>query len=59
MNKDIFVKTLKLRHQLHQFPELSGEEVETRKRLKKFLTENTNLENVDKGLWFYAKYMPE
>lgn len=59
MNKDIFVKTLKLRHQLHQFPELSGEEVETRKRLKKFLTENTNLEIVDKGLWFYAKYMPE
>ena len=40
MNKDIFVKTLKLRHQLHQNPELSGEEVETRKRLKKFLSEN-------------------
>lgn len=59
MNKEIFVKTLKLRHQLHQFPELSGEEAETRKRLKKFLTEHTNLEIVDKGLWFYAKYTPE
>lgn len=58
MNKEIFVKALKLRHQLHQFPELSGEELETRKRLKKFLKENTNLEIVDKGLWFYAKYTP-
>ena len=59
MNKDIFVKTLKLRHQLHQNPELSGEEVETRKRIKKFLQDNSNLEIVDKGLWFYAKYEPE
>lgn len=59
MNKEIFVKTLKLRHQLHQFPELSGEEMETRKRLKKFIRENTNLEIVEKGLWFYAKYTPE
>lgn len=59
MNKEIFVKTLKLRHQLHQFPELSGEELETRKRLKKFLRENTDLEIIDKGLWFYAKYTPD
>ncbi len=59
MNKEIFVKTLKLRHQLHQIPELSGEELETRKKLKKFLRENTSLEIVDRGLWFYAKYTPE
>lgn len=59
MNKEIFVKTLKLRHQLHQIPELSGEELETRKKLKKFLWENTSLEIVDRGLWFYAKYTPE
>lgn len=59
MNKDIFVKALKLRHRLHQFPELSGEELETRKRIKKFLQDNSNLEIVDKGLWFYAKYTPE
>jgi len=59
MNKEIFVKTLKLRHQLHQCPELSGEEVETKRKLKKFLRENTSLEIVDRGLWFYAKYTPE
>ncbi|MBR5315298.1 MAG: amidohydrolase [Firmicutes bacterium] len=59
MNKDIFVKTLKLRHKLHQNPELSGEEEQTRETLKKFIYDNTRLEIVDKGLWFYAKYTPE
>ena len=56
MNKDLFVKALNLRHKLHQYPELSGEEVETRKRIRDFLRKNTNLEVVDKGAWVYAKY---
>ena len=56
MNKDIFVKALNLRHKLHQYPELSGEEMETKKRIRDFLKEHTNLEVVDRGSWVYAKY---
>ncbi len=56
MNKEIFVKALNLRHKLHQYPELSGEEIETKKRIRDFLRGNTNLEVVDKGDWVYAKY---
>lgn len=56
MNKDIFVKALNLRRKIHQYPELSGEEVETKKRIRDFLKENTNLEVVDRGAWVYAKY---
>ncbi len=56
MNKEILDKALALRHELHRHPELSGEEVETKKRIKSFLEENTNLEIVDKGTWLYGKY---
>ena len=56
MNKELFVKALNLRHKLHQYPELSGEEVETKKRIRDFLKENTDLEVVDKGDWVYARY---
>ena len=56
MNKDIFVKALNLRHKLHKYPELSGQERETKKRIRGFLQENTNLEVVDRGDWIYAKY---
>lgn len=59
MNKELFVKALNLRHKLHQYPELSGEETETKKRIRDFLRENTNLEVVDKGSWIYAKYTAE
>lgn len=45
-----------LRHELHTHPELSGQEVWTRKRLMDFLREHTKLEVVDRGNWFYAKY---
>ncbi|MGJ7923082.1 M20 metallopeptidase family protein [Neobacillus sp. LXY-4] len=45
-----------LRHELHQNPELSNQEVWTKKRLISFLKEHTNLEIVDKGQWFYAIY---
>ena len=46
----------KLRHELHQYPELSNEEEWTKKHLINFLKENTSLEIVDKGYFFYAIY---
>lgn len=45
-----------LRHELHQHPELSNQEVWTKQHLIDFLKKHTNLEIVDKGLWFYAIY---
>jgi amidohydrolase len=45
-----------LRHDLHQHPELSNEEVWTKQHLINFLKTNTKLEIVDKGTWFYAVY---
>lgn len=45
-----------LRHELHQHPELSNEEVWTKQHLVNFLKTYTNLEIVDKGKWFYAIY---
>ncbi|MFK2827060.1 amidohydrolase [Bacillus sp. B190/17] len=46
----------KLRHELHQHPELSNEEVWTKQHLMEFLKTYTSLEIVDKGNWFYAIY---
>lgn len=46
----------KLRHELHQYPELSNNESWTKKHLIDFLKRHTKLEIVDKGLWFYAIY---
>ncbi|KAA0941656.1 amidohydrolase [Sporosarcina sp. ANT_H38] len=47
----------KLRHELHQHPEISNEEVWTKQHLIDFLkTHTTNFEIVDKGNWFYAIY---
>lgn len=45
-----------LRRELHQHPELSNEEVWTKKHLMDFLKANTRLELVDKENWFYAIY---
>ncbi|MDR2193938.1 MAG: amidohydrolase [Treponema sp.] len=45
-----------LRHELHQHPELSGQEVWTKRHLMDFLERYTSLEIVDKGRWFYARY---
>ncbi|RKJ53118.1 M20/M25/M40 family metallo-hydrolase, partial [Butyricicoccus sp. 1XD8-22] len=47
---------LKLRHDLHQNPELSNYETWTKQYLIDFLKSNTSLEIVDKGQWFYAIY---
>ena len=48
--------TKQLRHELHQHPELSNQEVWTKQHLIDFLKKHTSLEIVDNGLWFYAIY---
>lgn len=45
-----------LRHELHQHPELSNEEVWTKNHLMNFLRTYTKLEVIDKETWFYAIY---
>lgn len=48
---------IQLRHELHEHPELSNEEVWTKQHLLEFLqTHTSNLKIVDKGNWFYAIY---
>ena len=49
-------KAIELRHTLHMCPELSMCETETKRTLIEFLRENTELEIIDKGRWFYAIY---
>ncbi len=49
-------RVIALRHELHQHPELAGEEKWTKKRLYSFIKEHTALEIYDRGLWFYAVY---
>ena len=43
---------VRLRHELHQHPELSLEETWTRRHLMDFLKAHTRLEVVDKSRWF-------
>ena len=47
-------KIIALRHELHEFPELSMKEENTKRRLMNFLEANTNLAVIDCGKWFYA-----
>lgn len=46
----------KLRHDLHQHPEVSNYETWTKGYLINFLKKHTKLEIVDRGRWFYAIY---
>lgn len=46
----------RLRHELHQHPELSNQEGWTKQHLMSFLQTYTGLEIIDKGAWFYAVY---
>jgi amidohydrolase len=57
MNKYDLEKIINLRHQLHKHPEASNNEFNTKKMLIDFLTNNTSLQIVDKGKWFYAVYL--
>ncbi|MCM3567313.1 M20 family metallopeptidase [Neobacillus mesonae] len=56
MEKNNLEKVIRLRHELHEHPELSNYEVWTKQHVIQFLEENTNLEIVDRGRWFYAVY---
>lgn len=54
MHRENLEKILSLRHELHEYPELSGNETLTKRRLMKFLEHNTNFAVIDCGKWFYA-----
>ena len=57
MNIQNYEAAKKLRHELHQHPELSNEEHWTKQHLIQFLKAHTNnLEIIDKGNWFYAAF---
>ncbi len=56
MYKENYNLAVKLRHELHEHPELSNQEIRTKNYLIKFLKEHTKLEIVDRGRWFYAVY---
>lgn len=45
-----------LRLSLHEIPEPSMKEIQTKQRLMDFLRSETSLEVIDKGSWFYVKY---
>ncbi len=54
MNQKNLSRVINLRHELHKFPELSGQENITKRRLMDFLESNTSLAVVDCGRYFYA-----
>ncbi len=56
MKKENLELAKKLRHELHEHPELSNEEVWTKQHLIDFLNKHTKLEIRDKGDFFYAVY---
>ncbi|AKL96018.1 amidohydrolase [Clostridium aceticum] len=56
MKQENLVLVRQLRHELHRIPEISNHEVKTKQSLMDFLKKHTNLEIVDRGLWFYAIY---
>ena len=54
MNNENLTKIKNLRHELHERPELSMQEHETKRRLMDFIEKNTRLAVIDCGKWFYA-----
>lgn len=52
--QSILDKITELRHELHRIPEASMKEYKTRQAIMAFIAENTTLEIVDRGTWFYA-----
>ena len=56
MDKQNLKLIKQLRHELHQHPELSNQEVWTKQHLIDFLKNNTKLEIIDRGQWFFAIY---
>ena len=56
MNNGNLKEVIKLRHILHQHPELSMEETWTKNCLMNYIRDHTELEIYDRGRWFYAIY---
>ena len=54
MNTENLAKITVLRRELHMYPELSGQESATKRRLMDFLKANTRFAVIDCGRWFYA-----
>ena len=54
IEEELLTKIYDLRHRLHSIPEASMHETQTKEMLMSFLKENTDLEIVDRGAWFYA-----
>ncbi len=54
IEEELLTKIYDLRHRLHNIPEASMHETRTKAVLMSFLKENTDLEIVDRGAWFYA-----
>lgn len=54
MKPEEIKKIVALRHELHMHAELSQKEHYTKTRLIQFIKENTTLDVVDRGAWFYA-----
>ena len=54
IDKELMTKIYDLRRRLHSIPEASMHEMRTKAMLMSFLRENTDLEIVDRGAWFYA-----
>ena len=54
IDKGLMTKIYDLRCRLHSIPEASMHEMQTKAMLMSFLRENTDLEIVDRGAWFYA-----
>ena len=54
IDKELMTKIYDLRRRLHSIPEASMHEMQTKEVLMSFLRENTDLEIVDRGAWFYA-----
>lgn len=52
----ICTKEYLLRQKLHQIPEPSMYEIQTKAVLMDFISSETNLEIIDMGFWFYAAY---
>ena len=56
MKRDNYLLIEKLRHELHQHPELSYNETWTKRHLIDFLKQNTSAEIYDCGKYFYAVF---
>lgn len=52
--RQLLDKITALRHELHKIPEASMKEHKTKQKIMSFIAENTQLDIVDCGFWFYV-----